>query len=69
MLKKYPDVLDTKMLKEILRFGKNKINEILKNKIIPSKRIGRKYLILKADVIRYLKSNEENTSYKEKGVK
>ncbi|KYM42243.1 helix-turn-helix domain-containing protein [Fusobacterium necrophorum] len=59
MLSKYPDVLTSKELQEILRCKKEKIYKILQNKIIPSIRLGKKYLVAKEDVIKYIKSNKK----------
>lgn len=59
MLSKYPDVLTSKELQEILRYKKEKIYKILQNKIIPSIRLGKKYLVAKEDVIKYIKSNKK----------
>lgn len=62
MLKNYNDVLEVQDLCEILGIGKNTAYKILQNNIIPNRRIGRKYIIPKYGVIKYLKS----TGYYEK---
>lgn len=55
-LKDYPDILTLKELMEILHIGKNTAYYVLKNGIIKSHRIGRKYLIPKCCVYDYIKS-------------
>ena len=58
MLKNYNDVLEVQDLCEILGIGKNTAYKLLQNNIIPNRRIGRKYIIPKCGVIKYLKSTE-----------
>ena len=54
LFKEYPDVVRVYQLKEMLpKIGKNKIYELLKNKKIRSKRIGRTYYIPKISIINY----------------
>lgn len=55
LFKDYPDVVKVKQLKQMLpKTGKNKIYELLQNKEIYSKKIGRDYYIPKVSVIKYL---------------
>lgn len=55
LFKDYPDVVKVKELKEMLpRMGKNKIYDLLKDKKIYSKKIGRDYYIPKVSIIKYL---------------
>ena len=55
LYKEYPDVVKVKELKEMLpKIGKNKIYDLLKNKKIYSKKIGRDYYIPKVSIIKYL---------------
>ena len=55
LFKDYPDVVKVKELKEMLpRIGKNKIYDLLKDKKIYSKKIGRDYYIPKVSIIKYL---------------
>jgi len=55
LFENYPDVVKVKQLKQMLpKTGKNKIYELLRDKKIYSKKIGRDYYILKASVIKYL---------------
>lgn len=57
MFKEYPDVVKVKELKEMLpNTGKNKIYDLLKDKKIKSKKIGRDYYITKVSIINYLMS-------------
>ena len=62
MLEKYKDVLGVEDLCKILGIGRNTAYKILKDNTIPNRRIGRKYIIPKCGVIKYL----ENTYYYEK---
>ncbi|CAL7886622.1 DNA binding domain protein, excisionase family [Fusobacterium necrophorum subsp. funduliforme ATCC 51357] len=59
MLNKYPDVITSKELQEILRCKKEKAYRILQNGVIPSIRFGKKYLVAKEDVIKYIRSNKK----------
>ena len=55
LFKDYPDDVTVKELKEMLpRMGKNKIYDLLKDKKIYSKKIGRDYYIPKVSIIKYL---------------
>ena len=55
LFKDYPDVVKVKELKEMFpRMGKNKIYDLLKDKKIYSKKIGRDYYIPKVSIIKYL---------------
>ena len=55
LFKDYPDVVKVKELKEMLpRMEKNKIYDLLKDKKIYSKKIGRDYYIPKVSIIKYL---------------
>lgn len=58
ILKNFDDVLTFKELKVILGFGKNKVYTLLKNREIPSTKIGRDYRILKINVINYLQNQK-----------
>lgn len=65
MFEDYKDVVTTKELQTMLRIGKDTAYALLKNKKIPSIRIGKKYLIPKENVINYLCTNEKETSYRQ----
>ena len=55
IFKDYPDIVQVYQLKEMLsKIGKNKIYQLLKDKKIESRRIGRTYYIPKVNVIDYL---------------
>lgn len=58
ILDNYNDVLTFKELKEILKIGKNKCYELLKQNQIPSIRIGNTYRIPKINVIRFLENQK-----------
>ena len=62
MLNKYNEVLSVYDLFKILGIGRNTAYKILQDNTIPSRRIGRRYIIPKHGVISYLK----NTKYYEK---
>ena len=55
LLEEYKDVINIKDLCEILNIGKNTSYNLLKNKDIPNRRLGKKYIIPKFGVIEYLK--------------
>ncbi len=59
MLSKYPDILTTKDLIKILSLHKNTIYKLLRSKEIPNKKIGKKYVISKENLIEYIISNRE----------
>ena len=55
MFKDYPDVVTVKELKQMIPYlGKNKLYQLLKDKKIYSKKIGRDYIIPKLSIIKYL---------------
>lgn len=54
MLNNYNDVLTVQDLREILHVGKNLIYTLLSTGEIPSRRIGRKYIIPKNGLIDFL---------------
>ncbi len=54
MLNKYNDVISVEELCDILHIGKNSAYKLLQSNIIYHKRIGRKYIIPKQSVIKYL---------------
>jgi len=54
MLNDYPDVLSVQELAKILRIGKNAAYDLVKQQIITSRKVGRKYLIPKICIIAYL---------------
>ena len=54
MLENYKDVLSVDEVRDILRIGKNKTYELLKDGTIPSRRYGKKYFITKKDLIKLI---------------
>lgn len=56
MLNDYPDVMTVKQVAEVLHIGVNSVYMLLNNKVIGSRRIGKKYIIPKSCVIDYLQS-------------
>ena len=56
MFRQYPDVVSVAQLQEMLNIGRNSTYTLLKDKKIPSIRIGRVHRIPKSNVIRYIKS-------------
>ncbi len=54
MLNNYNDVLTVQDLKEILHVGKHHVYNLLTTGEIPSRRIGRKYIIPKNGLIDFL---------------
>lgn len=57
MLDNYRDILSVEEVRHILRIGKNKTYELLKNGTIPSRRYGKKYFITKNDIIDLIENN------------
>ena len=56
MFKNYPDVVTVKQLQEMLKISRPTVYELLRENIIPHKRIGTKYIIPKWGVKKYLLS-------------
>lgn len=54
LLEDYGDILLFSDIKKILRIGKNKAYELLKNNDIQSFKIGNSYRIPKTEVIKYI---------------
>ena len=50
----YPDVVTPNDLQKMLHIGRNTVYEILKNNSIKTIKIGKKYIIPKVNVIKYL---------------
>lgn len=63
MFTNYPDVVNVVQLGEMLgNVSEKTVRRLLKEKIIPSFFIGKKYLIPKINVIEYLMSLEKSVS-------
>lgn len=54
MLRDYPDLMEVRHLQEILHIGRQKAYALVRNKEIPSLRVGRTYRIPKAYLLAYL---------------
>lgn len=52
----YPDVVTPDDLQTMLKIGRNSVYDLLKNKLIKSIRVGKKYIIPKENVIDFLKT-------------
>lgn len=52
----YPDVVTPDDLQTMLKIGRNSAYDLLKNKLIKSIRVGKKYIIPKENVIDFLKT-------------
>ncbi|NCB74626.1 MAG: DNA-binding protein [Clostridia bacterium] len=60
MFKEYPDVLTVEKLAEALGIGKNKVYELINNRVIGNKRIGRKIVVPKCCLIDHIRSSRYN---------
>ncbi len=58
MFTEYPDLVDVVQLKEMLGIGITLAYRLVKNKTIPSLKVGREYKIPKRNVISYLTKND-----------
>jgi len=54
MFRSFPDCLTVKELQVMLQIKRTKAYELLKEKVIPSKKIGKDYKIAKIHVIKFL---------------
>lgn len=57
ILDSYADVLTVNDVMNILHIGRNKAYELLRSKVIPSIRIGKKYVIPKNLMIEFLSNH------------
>ena len=57
MFEKYPDVVTVKQLQDMLHISRPTVYELLRENVIPHKRIGSKYIIPKWAVIKFLTNN------------
>ena len=60
MFNKYPDILTVQQVAQALGIGKNKAYELVNNRVIGSKRIGRRILVPKCCLIDYVQSASYN---------
>ncbi len=58
MFQEYPDVVSVEEIQQMLRLGKNTVYTLLKNEIIKSIKVGKKYIVPKQYVINFLNSAE-----------
>ena len=54
IFKDYPDVVTIDQLQKMLNIGRNSAYELLRNNIIKSVKVGKRYIIPKVYVIAYL---------------
>lgn len=55
MFNEYHEIVTVKELCEMLRIGQNKAYELLIKREIPAIRMGRKYIIAKEHVVKYIR--------------
>ena len=58
MFKDYPDVVTIKELQQMLGIGKNLAYELVNTNAIPHTKIGRRIIVTKTNVIKYLLSEK-----------
>lgn len=58
MFTEYPDLVDVVQLKDMLAIGKTLAYRLVREKTIPSLKVGREYKIPKRNVIAYLTKND-----------
>ena len=56
MFDKYSDIVTPAQLQKILGIGRNSAYKLLSEQTIKSKKIGRKYLIPKSNIIKFLEN-------------
>lgn len=54
MFKEYPDVVSVEQLMEMLQIGQSLVYRLLQSGAIPAKKVGRKYIIAKVNVIEFV---------------
>ena len=62
MFYQYPDIMTVEQVSDALHIGKNKTYELIHDKTIRCKRIGRKIIVPKIYLIDYIKSGRYNES-------
>ena len=53
-LERYPDVVTIRDIQDILHIGKNAVYDLLRENRIKSIRLGKKYIVPKRSIIRFL---------------
>lgn len=56
-LESFPDILTVMELKELLGIGREQAYELVKSEDFPTKRIGRRIIIYKPNLIKWLEKN------------
>lgn len=56
MFTNYPDIVRIDEIQSMLQIGRNSVYELLKNNLIKSIKIGKKYIIPKQSVIDFVKT-------------
>lgn len=54
--KDYPDVVSVEEVQTMLRIGRNAVYELLRSGVIKSLKVGKKYIIPKVSIIKYVTS-------------
>lgn len=62
MFEDYPDVVSIDDIQQMLRIGRSAVYELLKNDILKSIRVGKRYIVPKKYVIDFLLSNSIHNS-------
>jgi excisionase family DNA binding protein len=62
MLNKYPDVMTVDEVSEALGICRNKIYDLIRQRIIGSKKVGRRIIVPKVCLIDFLESSRYNIS-------
>lgn len=54
MFDSYPDVVSVEEIQQMLRIGKNAVYQLLKDGVIKSIKVGKRYVVLKKYIIDFL---------------
>ena len=58
-LSDYPDVLNVEQVREILGIGRNLAYQLLADKVIIGKKIGRSWIVANSNLIKFILSEED----------
>jgi excisionase family DNA binding protein len=58
-IEELPDILTTRDLQEALPLGKNSIYQLVRREDFPARRLGRKILVSKKALLRWLETRDE----------
>lgn len=61
MFESYPDILTTKDLQRIFPKNKNFIYDLLKSRTLKSFRFGREYMVLKSDLVEFIRLQQKES--------